>query len=172
MLAGCATNPTAGLTGSDSFIRQGRFAVLAKQQLSETGESVQGGFVWKERAQSLEIDLTSALGNTLARIRVEPTGASLTQADGHVQQAPDADILLQEVLGQTLPVSGLRQWLRGRITSGSVQDIVLDEQGRLTGFTDDAWRVELLRYDGEGPRLLVLKREQAGRIFIVRLIVD
>ena len=171
VLVGCASPKQVDLNPSDTFVRQGRFAVLAQQQ-GKAVEAVQGGFVWREQGSKLQLDLTSSLGSTLARLEVQATGATLIQTDGRSLQAADADDLMQTAIGQPLPVLGLQAWLRGRVLQGLPNNALRDDKGRLSAFTENGWRVEFTRYDTLGPSLLVLKRDQGGQMITVRVIID
>ena len=72
-----------------------------------------------------------------------------------------------------MPVQGLRQWLRTmREPSPGMQGVERDEQGRIATFEQDGWRVQLSRFDDAGPRLLVMRRQEADRVISLRLVVD
>ncbi|NYT22710.1 outer membrane lipoprotein LolB [Alcaligenaceae bacterium] len=169
-LAGCAGPARIGGEGT-AFERTGRFAV----NVAEAGapvEAVQGGFSWRDSGRGLRLDLVTPLGSTLARVTVDPSGAVLEQADGATERAPDADALLARVVGTPLPVSGLRDWLRGRPGAGEVLAMERDEQGRPLAFGQGGWQLRLSRYDALGPGLLRLERRDGSRQISVRLAVD
>lgn len=169
-LAGCAGPARIGGDGA-AFERTGRFAV----NVTEAGtppEAVQGGFSWRDSGRALQLDLVTPLGSTLARVTVSPSGASLEHADGTIERAPDADALLARVVGASLPVSNLRDWLQGRTGTGAVLAMERDEQGRPLAFGQAGWQLRLSRYDAFGPGLLRLDRRDGARQISVRLAVD
>lgn len=173
VLGACASpRPVGGDEDAYSFSRTGRFAVRIEDPTAQP-EAVQGGFAWRDEGSRLVLDLANPFGSTLARVESGAGGAQLTRANGEVIQAPDPDALVADVLGSDIPVSGLRDWLRGRLPEEpAARDVRRDEAGRPLAFTQGGWRAALSRYDPAGPRLLVLERHEAGRRIVVRLVVD
>ena len=173
VLGGCATPvPTPAAVSSAGLVRDGRFA-LKSESFGREPQAVQGGYAWHDTGPSLTLDLTNPLGSVLARVQVEPRVAVLTRANGEVTRAPGPDALLEAVLGQPMPVQGLRQWLRPmREPLPGMQGVERDEQGRIAAFEQDGWRVQLSRFDDVGPRLLVMRRQEADRVISLRLVVD
>src|SRR5690606_9839425 len=128
---------------------------------------------WRDDGRRYQLDLTNPLGSTEARVEGEPGHALLTKADGTRLQADNPDALADEALGGPVPVSSLRDWLRGRL-AGDAQaaGVQRDAQGRPTAFEQDGWQARLSRYDAQGPGLLVLQRTEPGRRIMVRLAVS
>lgn len=171
VLAGCATPQLIGGGQQGQFERAGRFAVSA-ESIHEPMEAAQGGFAWQDSGRILRVDLATPMGSTLARVEVEPGHARLKPADGDEIHAETADALLERVLGTPVPVAQLRYWLRGQLGPGQAEDVERDEQGRPLRFRQQGWSVVLSRYDAQGPQLLRLERQEAGRMLNVRLVVD
>lgn len=169
VMAGCATPVPVG---SDSaFQRTGRFSVTVKS-FAGVQDAVQGGFVWQDSGSTLTLDLANPLGSTLARISVRDGMAVLTHSNGTQEYARNADGLAEVALGSPVPVSGLRDWLRGQTDTAAVQDLEKEADGRPASFTQDGWRVRLSRYDGLGPTLLQMNRRDARGDISVRLVVS
>lgn len=172
LLAACAMPPKPG-GGSDgqAFERSGRFA-LSVNYFNGKQDAVQGGFVWRDARPGLELDLLNPLGNTLARVQVEPGQATLVRSNGAIEQAANPDALVEQVLGSPIPVEGLRDWLHGRTGAASVQGLKNNGAGQPELFSQDGWRVQLLRYDTQGPTLLQMNRNDPNRTISVRLVVN
>jgi outer membrane lipoprotein LolB len=172
VLAGCATPQRIGVDSTGSaFDRTGRFAINVVY-FDGRRDAVQGGFAWHDAGANLQLDLSNPLGNTLARVQVEPGLATLIRNNGEREQAPHPDALVERVLGSPIPVGGLRSWLRGGTDRGAVSDLQKDADGRVAAFIQDGWRVQLSRYDALGPQLLQLNRNDSSRTVSVRLVVD
>jgi outer membrane lipoprotein LolB len=175
VLAGCATqapSPTAG--SQDELFRFGRFA-LKVEQFGRDPEAVQGGFTWVDTGTQLNLDLTNPFGTILARVVVNQAGSTLTRSNGEILQAATPDALVELVLGQAIPVQGLRDWLRLDMTQQALsmmQQVTRDPQGRVQGFEQNGWRVQRSRFDALGPQLLVLNRNDQGKSIAIRLIID
>ncbi|SHH04545.1 lipoprotein insertase outer membrane protein LolB [Pollutimonas bauzanensis] len=172
LLAACATPPRIdkGAPGQ-AFDRSGRFAVSVNYADGRR-DAVQGGFAWHDTGRALMLDLANPLGNTLARVQVEPGLATLTRSNGSIEQAEHPDTLVELALGSPIPVGGLRDWLQGRTGKGSVAGLEKNGGGQPASFSQDGWRVQLSRYDAQGPTLLQLNRSDANRAISVRLVVD
>ena len=176
VLSGCASPPIpdAGAKAIDTLSplnRSGRFAMKA-EEFSRNPEAVQGGFVWSDRGHLLTLDLTNPMGTVLARVEVGPQGALLQESNGKVTRASHPDALVRQVLGQEIPVSGLRAWMRGQPATGSSAEGVTRSSGHITQLRQNGWSIELARYDTQGPRLLILTRQDGERTVTLRLVID
>ena len=172
-LAACTSlpKPIEG-AGADAFSRIGRFAITVNEE-SGKQNAVQGGFSWSDDGRRYILDLTNPLGSTEARVEGRPGAASLTKADGTRLVADNPDALAEDALGSSMPVSGLRDWLRGKLPADpQATEVTRDELGRPTAFEQGGWRARLSRYDALGPQLLVLERQEPGRRIVVRLVVN
>lgn len=172
LMAACASVPKAPvMTDDQAFTRQGRFAITVIED-GGNQQAVQGGFDWRDDGQGYRLDLISPLGSVQGRVEGSPGVATLTKADGTVLLADDPDALAEQALGGPVPVSFLRDWMRGRVVDSAATQIKRDEQGRPVEFQQADWRARLSRYDAQGPGLLVLQRAEPGRRITVRLAVD
>jgi len=172
-LAACTTTPKPIEGASaDAFSRIGRFAITVSEE-SGKQNAVQGGFSGSDDGRRYVLDLTNPLGSTEARVEGQPGAASLTKADGTRLVADNPDALAEDALGSSVPVSGLRDWLRGKLPAQpEASDVSRDELGRPASFEQGGWRAKLSRYDTLGPQLLVLERLEPGRRVTVRLVVN
>lgn len=171
ILASCAVPPKiTGQAGETAFSRTGRFAVNVVQ--NGKARAVQGGFAWYDNGTTMELDLANPLGNTLAKVKVNPTGATLLRSDGTTEYAHSANALVAKVLGSSIPVQGLRNWLRGRVNAQLASDQKQNAAGQPESFTQNGWSVRLSRYDAQGPTLLRMKRSGTDGRVSVRLAVN
>jgi outer membrane lipoprotein LolB len=173
-LFGCATQTTTmtETTSLNELVRHGRFA-LRTESPNQDSEAVQGGFVWRDIGSRLTVDLINPFGNILARVTVEPGQATLSQSSGETLRAADPDGLVQQALGERVPVRDLREWLRIPLRAlPAMQQIKRDELGRIIAFEQNGWVVALSRFDAQGPRLLVLSRNEGSKQIVIRLVVD
>ncbi|MFA5665070.1 outer membrane lipoprotein LolB [Castellaniella sp.] len=170
-LVACAAPSRIG-GQAPAFERVGRFAVTL-QPADGPAQAVQGGYAWRDDGQRLILDLSTPLGNVLARVQVDPGHATLEQADGQLDRATDADGLIARVWGHPMPVAGLRDWVRGQAVDGQpVQGLQADAQGRPEAFVQQGWQVRLGQWDAQGPRRIRLLREDAQGRWQLQLIVD
>lgn len=172
LVAACSSVPEAPVaTGEGAFVRNGRFAITVTESDGQQ-QAVQGGFIWRDDGRRYQLDLTSPLGSVQARVEGRPGYATLTRADGAVIEADSPDALAEQAFGGPIPVSYLRDWMRGRVAEGSATNLQRDDVGHPIAFQQYDWQTRLSRYDAQGPGLLVLQRAEPGRRIIVRLAVD
>lgn len=174
LLAACATPapPPASADVAAPDFWSGRFAATwSDSDWQMTEERTSGRFeLLTDSARSI-LDLSSPLGQTIARVTIDPGQATLIMEDGTRRSAASADALTEEVFGWTMPLAHLPRWLAGQIAQpGRIVD------GRVVAGTDHGWSVRFDAFDSAGPRRLTLEwpaRPEAGTQRIeLRLIVD
>ena len=111
-------------------------------QKDDKPESATVNFNWQQTAQRTDVTLYSPVGSTLATIAVTPREAVLTQSGKAPRSAPDVDTLSAQLLGWSLPVSGLRDWLQGHAVGADGKRFVASPANDSVT-TKDGWR---LRY--------------------------
>jgi outer membrane lipoprotein LolB len=154
-------------------VHQGRFSVTATWP--DRTENSSGRFSLAVHSDGITLDLSSPLGNTLARIDTDRSGARLTApaANGGLQrlQGPSADALAEQVLGWPLPVSGIGDWIVGRPEPARPYRAPEAET-----IEQDGWKIRVLdRFGADGaPRRLAFERPAAANspAVNVRLVLD
>jgi outer membrane lipoprotein LolB len=111
-------------------------------QKDDKPESATVNFNWQQTAQRTDVTLYSPVGSTLATIAVTPQQAVLTQSGKAPRSAPDVDTLSAQMLGWSLPVSGLRDWLQGYAVGADGKRFIASPANDSVT-TRDGWR---LRY--------------------------
>ncbi len=154
-------------------VYSGRFAATAAN--GERRDSVSGRFTLEVRGARQTIDLATPVGTTVARIEIEPGQATATGPQLQTVSGPDADRLVEDLIGWRLPVAGLADWIDGRpspVRPSSTQR----EGGRVSEIVQDGWTIRYAEYSSvtQRPRRLLLERApvDAGPALSVRLIVD
>lgn len=120
---------------------QGRVGVQSER------EGVSASVRWVENAGQYRLRLIGPLSQGSYELEGGPDGVLLRTPEGQSLTAENPEGLLQSTLGWTLPVAGLRYWIRGIPAPGSEPaQLRLDESGRLTDVSQDGWRISVLRY--------------------------
>lgn len=168
VLGACATPTTAP---ERTFA--GRFAATSVD--GERRDSVSGRFSIEVRGTRQTIDLATPIGTTIARIEIEPGRASATGPQMQTATGPDADELVERLLGWRLPVAGLSDWIDGRPVPARPARTQRNGD-RITEIEQDGWIIRIAEYSSitARPRQLVMERPPAGLApaLSVRLIVD
>jgi outer membrane lipoprotein LolB len=151
----------------------GRFTAMAVS--ADKRESLSGRFTLEVRGAQQVIDIATPVGTTVARIQIEPGSATATGPQLQVVRGPDADDLIEQVLGWPLPVSGLSDWLEGR-PSPSRPARTQRSGERVSEIEQDGWIIRIAEYSAvtARPRVITLDRSAQGTHpgVSVRLIVD
>jgi outer membrane lipoprotein LolB len=167
-LTACATAPTPV-----ERAYSGRFSATA--QADARPSSVSGRFTVEVRGNRQLIDLATPIGTTVARIEIEPGRATATGPEMQTASGPDADQLIEQLLGWRLPVAGLSDWLEGRPEPSRPARTQMNGN-RVSSIEQDGWTIRIDEYSTltNKPRRLQLDRPQLdGQPAVsVRLIVD
>jgi outer membrane lipoprotein LolB len=133
VLAGCATAPRTGPELA------GRLALRVEAHAGVPSRSLTTQFELRGSAQEGNLHLITPLGSTAAQARWRPGMAELITADG-TRSFADLDALAQELLGESLPLAALIEWLRGRPWPGATS------QPRNGGFEQLGWHIDVSRF--------------------------
>ncbi|MFZ6745276.1 lipoprotein insertase outer membrane protein LolB [Undibacterium sp. JH2W] len=136
-------------------------------------QSLPGSFEWEQDAQGIRINLLSQLGQVMARINQNELGATLELNDKSTRSASDLDQLLQDTLGWSLPVAGLRDWLQGFVAIDGKQAIAVKAEEQTLNI--QGWKLRYVSWHEQPsfPKRIDLQRytEQAGDVSI-RIVVN
>jgi outer membrane lipoprotein LolB len=154
LVSGCAV-----LTPVETplHVYTGRFAASVSRDNQR--EAVSGRFTLTTYRGRTTLDLASPLGNTLARVEARGDGATLVapQADGTLStwQGASPEALAESVLGFSLPVSGLADWIAGRAVPGRWSRLI-PSTGLAQRIEQDGWVIVIEeRFEDTGtPRRL------------------
>jgi outer membrane lipoprotein LolB len=150
-LGACASVPQ-GAGPVDGEALSGRLAVRVDASDGAAARSENAAFELQGTAQAGRLNLSTPLGSVVAQARWAPGSVMLVTPQGERSFA-DLDALTQEVLGESVPVAALFDWLRGRPWPGASSAVTAEP-----GFMQLGWAVSLARFD-EG--WVVAKRERA-----------
>jgi outer membrane lipoprotein LolB len=128
------------LSEINAFSLSGRMAV----QTEKRGFS--GSLRWKHTEEEDRFALYSPLGAQVAEIISDTGGVTLTTSDRKAYAAEDAETLLQQTMGWSLPLTGLSDWVLGRPAPGTYEMVGWDEKGRLSRLNQDGWQIEFPSY--------------------------
>lgn len=159
-LAGCASvkpqgpstsNAATAVTAQTSRAYQGRFSIQYNDQNGQQ-RNAYGNFTWQETGDTVTLQLRNPLGQTLAVVTSSPATATLELPNRQPLTADNVSTLMQNALGFTLPVEGLRYWLQPSPAPTSRAKTVNDPEqpSRLKQITQDGWTIDYLAY-AEAP---------------------
>lgn len=145
LLAGCTTLPPAedgqGLRPDDidHFTLEGKVAWIHPEGRGSAS------LTWRQAGADFSLLLTGPLGQGAVRLEQNADGVRLDTPDGP-RYAEQADGLLAQALGFTIPVEQARWWVLGvaapAAEAGPVRVHRRDEHDRPVDVEQDGWRIE------------------------------
>jgi outer membrane lipoprotein LolB len=142
LLAACATvAPPIEAPSGETL--SGRLAVNVAATPDSAARSLSAVFELQGDARIGRLNLSTPLGSMLAQARWAPGQVVLATPQGE-RRFDDLDGLTREVLGESLPLAALFDWLRGRPWPGAASR-PLPTAG--AGFEQLGWVVDLARFD-------------------------
>jgi outer membrane lipoprotein LolB len=163
LMTACAVPPKAPALAGDEL--SGRLAVRIEGTNGAAARSVSAAFDLQGTPQAGRLDLSTPLGSVLAQARWSPGSVVLATPQGE-QSFSDLDALTHAVLGESLPVAALFDWLRGRPWPGAASTASVAPAE--PGFEQLGWVVSLAHFD---DAWIAARRERAPTV-TVRAKVD
>jgi outer membrane lipoprotein LolB len=178
LLAGCASRPPLTDAPPDRW-HDHAGAALAWQAWELQGrvalrlgeEGWHGSLHWQQYADAYRIQISGPFGQGGIQLDAEGGLVRLRQGE-RIALATDAETLMQQELGWSLPLGGLGHWVRGVPRRPEAASLSFDADGRLARLREAGWVVDYQRYD-EGlqpPMPDRIRLEHEG--LRVRLVVD
>jgi outer membrane lipoprotein LolB len=157
VLAACASIPQ-GATPVGGETLAGRLAVKVDASEGVAARSETAAFELQGSAEAGRLNLATPLGSVIAQARWGAGTVALVTPQGERRFA-DLDALTQEVLGESVPVTALFDWLRGRPWPGATSQVITTPPG----FAQLGWAVDLTRLS-EG--WVTARRERAPSVTV------
>jgi outer membrane lipoprotein LolB len=169
----CATVAPPELSQGGAAETPAPFAVEGRLSARRGTEGGAAHFAWQHDAARDSIELSTPLGQTLARLTGSPDGVRAEWPDGRTVDARDWDDMTTRVLGVPVPVQGLAAWLRGQSRGTTPSRIERDARGRTAVLAQDGWEIVYAYADDAAvhPARLTLRHGQ-GEPTEVRVVVD
>jgi outer membrane lipoprotein LolB len=131
--AGCTTPPRPAPELA------GRLLVSVDAHGGAPARSASTQFELRGDARAGELQLSTILGTTAGLAQWRPGSVGLTTGEG-TRQFADLDALALNLFGETLPLTAMIDWLRGRPWPGAPDSATAD------GFEQLGWRIDLSRF--------------------------
>lgn len=158
LLAGCAaplpeadTSPAAEaafearaaqLTALDSW------RLVARLGLASGEEYWSAQLNWRVQEGQHVLDIAGPMGRGGGRLTLSESGrALLVTRSGERFQARDPDALVEHVLGESIPVSGMIYWVRGLLHPEASYQLDIDADGRPLEIRQSGWAIEYSEFE-------------------------
>lgn len=139
LLAGCSSLTQVPDAGPVSRSQLASFTLDGRFSLNQGDTNYSGRLSWRHENVRNVLLISSPLGQGIAEISTDASGARLVTADGQQRFAANAELLTQEVLGYPLPITRLTEWVRGQRHADDRSEV--DEHGRAIRLRHEGWSV-------------------------------
>lgn len=121
-------------------------------QTEDNGGSLD--LIWSQQGEAYTIRLIAPFGQGTIFIKGDASGVTIKTTEGE-EYAENADALLASSLGIDMPVTGLRDWLRGiPMSDKPVSGQQWNSHGQLYRLIQASWNIEMSEYQQVGDHLL------------------
>lgn len=139
--------------------------------LDDGEEGGSGTLRWSAEGAITQLDFRGAMGRGAWQLHIAPQAATLMEADGSMQTAPDVGTLLRDRIGWHIPVDALAWWVRGLEAPGAPVVRELGAGGRLVMLEQFGWVIEFGRYQSANGLLLPARLEARRGDYRIKLAV-
>lgn len=149
--------------------------MYARGALSLKGEAYNVGIRWQRDIGGRFMMLLEApFGQGVFRIdAIEPGVYELLLPDGALFTNSTAEALLQDVVGWSLPISGLDYWVRGLPRPDGSYSHRVDSGGRARSIRQDGWDIAYLDYfDAADKPALPRRLRLQGETVTLKLVIE
>jgi len=154
-LVGCSSLQTdTHAVAGETFT--GRLALRVDTTGEEQPRSVVAAFELQGAPETGRLNLSTPTGQVMAQARWQPGRVVLVTTQGETSYA-SLDALTRDVLGESLPVAALFDWLQGRPWRGA------GHEAAPPGFRQLGWAVDLARFAED---TIVAVRETAPAVTV------
>ena len=149
------------------------FDMLGRVLVSGDGRAFSSSLRWRHDAEGDELWLMSPVGQTLAHIAADNTGAVLTTPDQQEYRDFSAEDLTRRALGWPLPLSELRFWIVATPVGGDMTAVATrDPAGRLSLIEQNGWIVRYTYPEPPDSSLLPKRLDMSRGGQRIRLVID
>lgn len=158
LLAGCAapmpdvdTSPTAEAAfeeRAEYLEALDGWRLVARLGLASGEEYWSAQLNWRVQERQQVLDLSGPMGRGGGRLTLSDSGrALLVTRSGERFQARDPDALVAQVIGESIPVSGMQYWVRGLLHPEASYQLDVDTDGRPLQIQQSGWSIEYSEFE-------------------------
>ena len=134
-------------TRSKELVQLDRWKIKGRTMITQGSEAWSVGLRWQEDRGAYQIKLEGPFAQGGVTLDGDEEQVVLTMTTGEKIASTNPEELILEVVGWNLPVSALRDWVRGLpYEQQAIESITYDDEGRITHLVQQGWDIEFLRY--------------------------
>ncbi|WP_153446544.1 lipoprotein insertase outer membrane protein LolB [Vibrio algicola] len=153
ILVGCSSTPPSNTSvdwqqQQQDLTQLNTFKVTGKIGYQDPEHRQSLNFVLTHASHYDQLKLLSFFGQTVMTLQMLPSGAMLTTSDGKVTTAAQANQLIKQLTGLTIPVSELPDWIKGLPTGAD--NITFNDMNNVASLEKEIdtkqWQLDYLSY--------------------------
>ena len=173
LVVSCASLPPSTPVIATADVGDVPFSIGGRISARRADAGIAGSFTWIHDATHDAIDLSSPLGQMLAKLEGGPDGVLVRLPDGRTQSAATWRELTERAFGVTIPVDGLAAWVRGVPRQFAPFTVERDSRGRVALLRQQGWDVVYAYADDAAQRPFRASLSYPGADTVeVRVVVD
>ena len=150
-----------------------QWKIKGRTMITQGSEAWSVGLRWQENRGDYQIKLEGPFAQGGVTLDGDGEQVVLTMTTGEKVASTNPEELILETVGWNLPVSALRDWVRGLpYDKQAIDSISYDAKGQITHLVQQGWNIEFLRYvpfDGHSmPAKIFIKHPDLS----VRLVIN
>jgi len=124
-----------------------QWKIKGRTVITQGREAWNVGLRWKEDRVLYQIKLEGPFSQGGVTLDGNQEQVVLTMMTGEKVASTNPEDLISEVVGWNLPVSALRDWVRGLpYGEQTIESVTYDDEGRITHLVQQGWKIEYMRY--------------------------
>lgn len=130
-----------------ALLQLDKWQIKGRTVIRQGNEAWNAGLNWQQKHDHFQIKLSGPFAQGGVILDGDANQVVLTMDDGNQMAAQTPEALLLEALNVHMPVSALRDWVRGLpYAANSVDEVRYDDEGRISYLKQNGWQIEFLRY--------------------------
>jgi outer membrane lipoprotein LolB len=130
-----------------ALVQLQNWQITGRTVIRQGNEAWNAGLTWQQINDHFQIKLSGPFAQGGVLLDGDSDNVVLTMDDGRQISATTPEALLKEALNVQMPVSALRDWVRGLpYSADKVDEVRYDEQGHISYLKQGNWQVEYKRY--------------------------
>jgi len=124
-----------------------KWAIKGRSAIVQGEEGWNVGLKWRQSLNNYQINLTGPFAQGGVVLTGDGKKVTLFLGDGQQISSSSPEALLEEHMNLKIPVSALRDWVRGLPYKNlQVDKVEYDSEGRITYLEQQDWKLKFLRY--------------------------
>jgi outer membrane lipoprotein LolB len=152
LVAACASLPPATPPSANIDVGDTPFSIGGRISARRGDAGIAGAFTWIHDAAHDAIDLSSPLGQVIAKLEGGADGVQVRLPDGSTQSAATWQALTERAFGVTIPVDGLAAWVRAVPRRAAPFTVERDSRGRVALLRQQGWDIVYAYADDSAER--------------------